>query len=155
MASICSVTFIDPSSAVMPEATLPPTRMAVSTGPSSRKMASATTGPTYASAPKRAMLMALWSAKTMPVKIAAVRATPSERTPMISISRTISRKYGGGRVRLLATCAVRRPRPPYHIAVRLRYVSIPPYSILKLSSNRRKSSRPASNEAAGAAYRKS
>ena len=45
-ASICSVTFIEPSSAVRPEATLPPTRMAVSTGPSSRRMARAEIGPT-------------------------------------------------------------------------------------------------------------
>ena len=36
----------EPSSAVMPEATLPPTRIAVRTGPSSRRMASAAMGPT-------------------------------------------------------------------------------------------------------------
>src|SRR5262249_24632905 len=126
-ASICSVTFMDPSSAVMPEATLPPTRMAVSTGPSSRRIASATTGPTYASAPKRAMLMALWRAKTMPVKIAAVMATPSDCTPMISVSRTIRRKYAGGRARLRATCAVSSPMPPDQVAVRLKYVSMPSF----------------------------
>jgi hypothetical protein len=45
-ASICSVTFMEPSSAVIPDATLPPTRIAVSTGPSSRRMASAEMGPT-------------------------------------------------------------------------------------------------------------
>ena len=66
------------------------------------------------------MFTALWMAKTMPVKIAAVRATPSERTPITSISLTTRRKYFGGRARLRATCAVSRPTPPYHIAVRLR-----------------------------------
>ena len=45
-ASICSVTRIEPSSAVIPDATLPPTRMAVRTGPSSRRMARAAMGPT-------------------------------------------------------------------------------------------------------------
>ncbi len=40
------MTFMEPSSAVMPEATFPPTRMAVSTGPSSLRIESATTGPT-------------------------------------------------------------------------------------------------------------
>src|SRR6185503_20873788 len=92
---------MEPSSAVMPEATLPPTRIAVSTGPSSF------------SAPKRAMFTAVWSARTMPVKSAAVRATVSERTPMMSTSRATSQKYEGGSVRLRTTRAASRPSPPY------------------------------------------
>ena len=39
------------------------------------------------------MLIALCSANTIPVKIAAVAATASDRTPMISISAMTSRKY--------------------------------------------------------------
>ena len=56
----------------------------------------------------------------MPVKIDAVRATPSERTPITSISTTTRRKYFGGRARLRSTWAVSSPTPPYHMAVRRR-----------------------------------
>ena len=85
----------------------------------------------------------------MPVKIAAVRATPSERTPITSISWITRRKYFGGSAALRITCAVSSPTPPYHIAVRLRYVSIA-HSIAKLCTNRRNSARPPSNSSAGA-----
>ncbi len=54
MASTCSVTVIEPSSAVMPEPTRPPTISAVSTGPSSRTSDRATTSPMYSLAPKAA-----------------------------------------------------------------------------------------------------
>src|SRR5205809_2008857 len=70
------------------------------------------------------MFTALWIAKTMPVKTAAVSATPTERTPMTSISLITRRKYLGGSATLRATCAVSSPTPPYQIAVRLRNVSI-------------------------------
>ena len=83
-------------------------------------MARAVSGPTYISAPKRAMLTALWIVKTMPVKIAAVSATPSDCTPITSISWITRRKYFGGSARLRATWPVSRPTPPYQIAVRLR-----------------------------------
>ena len=66
------------------------------------------------------MLTALCSANTMPVKIAAVSATPSERTPIVSISSRIRRKYFGGSARLRKTWAVSSPTPPYHRAVRRR-----------------------------------
>ena len=36
------------------------------------------------------MFTAVWSASTMPVKSAAVSATVTERTPMMSISRATS-----------------------------------------------------------------
>ena len=51
-ASTCSVTVIEPSSAVMPEPTRPPTISAVSTGPSSRTSESDTTRPTNILPPK-------------------------------------------------------------------------------------------------------
>ena len=51
-ASTCSVTVIEPSSAVMPEPTRPPTISAVNTGPSSRTSESDTTRPTNILPPK-------------------------------------------------------------------------------------------------------
>ena len=45
IASTCSVTAIDPISAVIPDPTLPPTISAVSTGPSSRTRDRATSSP--------------------------------------------------------------------------------------------------------------
>ncbi len=51
-ASTCSVTVIDPSSAVMPEPTRPPTMRAVNTGPSSRTSERDTTRPMKAFPPK-------------------------------------------------------------------------------------------------------
>ena len=51
-ASTCSVTVIEPSSAVIPEPTRPPTISAVSTGPSSRTSDSDTTRPTNIFPPK-------------------------------------------------------------------------------------------------------
>jgi hypothetical protein len=53
MASICSVTTIEPNSLAMPEALRPETIRPVSTGPSSRTMESETTCPVSESDPKR------------------------------------------------------------------------------------------------------
>ena len=53
-ASICSVTFIEPISAVIPAPTLPPTRSEVTTGPSSLTKERETTGPTTPFAPNQA-----------------------------------------------------------------------------------------------------
>ena len=53
-ASTCSVTTMEPSSAVIPEPTRPPTMSAVSTGPSSRTSERATTRPTNTFPPKAA-----------------------------------------------------------------------------------------------------
>src|SRR4029453_7112774 len=58
------------------------------------------------------MFTALCRANTMPVKIEATRATPSERMPMVSISTMTSRKYFGGRARLRRTWAADNPTPP-------------------------------------------
>src|ERR1700733_6876506 len=51
MASICSVTFIDPSSLAIPDAFRPATSNAVSTGPNSRTSVIATIWPTCPVAP--------------------------------------------------------------------------------------------------------
>src|SRR2546422_1783533 len=71
------------------------------------------------------MFTALWIVNTIPVKIAAVSATPSDCTPIDSISRRINRKYLGGSARLRMTRPVRRPSPPYQTTVRLRESSNP------------------------------
>src|SRR3990167_3484018 len=57
------------------------------------------------------MFTALWSARTIPVKSAAVRATATDRTPMVSISRATMWMYERGRTRFRATWALRSPRP--------------------------------------------
>ena len=66
------------------------------------------------------MFTALWIVNTMPVKIAAVSATPSDWTPITSISRTTRRRYFGGSARLRRTRPASRPTPPYQTTVRLR-----------------------------------
>ncbi len=81
MASICSVTRIEPSSAVMPEPMRPPTVSAVSTGPSSRKSVNTTTLPTVCWMPKRAMKKANCRVITSPAKTAVRVAMESERAP--------------------------------------------------------------------------
>ena len=53
-ASTCSVTTIEPSSAVIPEPTRPPTMSAVKTGPSSRTRDKETTRPTKSFPPNAA-----------------------------------------------------------------------------------------------------
>ena len=68
MASICSVTTIDPSSLAMEEALRPETMMPVSTGPSSRIMVRQTNWPVTAVAPKAESVAADCSASTPPVK---------------------------------------------------------------------------------------
>src|SRR5881396_2455195 len=71
------------------------------------------------------MFTALWIVNTIPVKIAAVSATPSDCTPIDSTSRRTSRKYLGGSTRLRITRPVRRPSPPYQTTVRLSESSTP------------------------------
>src|SRR5213078_4237320 len=71
------------------------------------------------------MFTALWIVNTIPVKIAAMSATPSDCTPIDSTSRRTSRKYLGGSPRLRITRPVRRPSPPYQTTVRLRESSTP------------------------------
>jgi hypothetical protein len=68
MASICSVTFIEPSSLAMPLALRPATISPVSTGPSSRTIESETSWPVSESDPKRWRVLELCSASTAPVK---------------------------------------------------------------------------------------
>ena len=68
MASICSVTTIDPSSLAMELALRPETMTPVSTGPSSRIMVRLTNWPVTAVAPKAESVAADCSASTPPVE---------------------------------------------------------------------------------------
>ncbi len=68
MASICSVTTMEPSSLAIEEALRPETMTPVSTGPSSRIMVSETNWPVTAVAPKAESVAADCSASTPPVE---------------------------------------------------------------------------------------
>ena len=92
MASICSVTFMEPSSLAMPEALRPATIRPVSTGPSSRTMESETSCPVSDRAPKRARELALCSASTMPVNMPVSTTTGTEPTPILSACCRVSER---------------------------------------------------------------
>ena len=85
MASICSVTFIELISAVMPEPTLPPTRREVIIGPSSLTNESVTTGPTSPFAPNQANPHAICTTITIPIAMAETTTIEMERKPISCI----------------------------------------------------------------------
>ena len=68
MASICSVTFIEPSSLAMPEALRPAIMSEVSTGPSSRTRVMETTIPVLPTCPYCASARDICRAMTAPLK---------------------------------------------------------------------------------------
>jgi hypothetical protein len=90
MASICSVTFMEPSSLAIPEALRPATSSAVSTGPNSRTRVMATIWPTWSVAPycdrARDICMVMTSPLKNPVRMTMGRLP----TPMLSIWRAMS-----------------------------------------------------------------
>ena len=85
MASICSVTFIEPISEAMPAALRPETISPVSTGPSSFTMESETNWPVLLTAPNSCSAVTDCSARTHPVKKPLRMMMGSEPTPMESI----------------------------------------------------------------------
>ena len=90
MASICSVTTIDPSSLAMPDEFRPATMRLVSTGPSSRTMEVDTSCPTSVIDPNRCKVFDVCSASTAPVKKPVRTTMGSEPTPMKSACCTMS-----------------------------------------------------------------
>ena len=90
MASICSVTTMEPSSLAMPEALRPETIRPVSTGPSSRTMESETSCPVSDSEPKRSSVFEVCRASTAPVKKPVSTTMGSEPTPMRSACIMVS-----------------------------------------------------------------
>ncbi len=85
MASICSVTDMEPTSAAMPAPMRPPTMTAVSVGASSREKLSAMMRPVYSMPPNFCRPKANCTAMTMPTKTEVTEAIPMERTPSDSI----------------------------------------------------------------------
>ncbi len=90
MASICSVTFMEPSSLAIPEALRPATRIAVRTGPSSRTSVMATIWPTCPVAPYWAKARDICMVITRPLKNPVRMTMERLPTPMISICRKMS-----------------------------------------------------------------
>ncbi len=90
MASICSVTFMDPSSLAIPEELRPATISAVSAGPNSRTSVIATTWPVLPTWPYCCRARAICSAITAPLK-KPVRITIGKLpTPIMSICMKMS-----------------------------------------------------------------
>jgi len=84
MASICSVTTMDPSALAIDDALRPDTMMPVSTAPSSRIMVRLTNWPVTAVAPKAESVAADCSASTPPVKNPERMTMGNEPKPIIS-----------------------------------------------------------------------
>jgi hypothetical protein len=84
MASICSVTFMEPSSLAIPDEFRPATINPVSTGPSSRTIESATSCPVNDSEPNFCNVLELCKASTAPVKKPVSTTMGNEPTPMES-----------------------------------------------------------------------
>ena len=92
MASICSVTFMEPSSLAMPLELRPATIRPVSTGPSSRTMESETSLPVSDSEPNCCSVLEVCSASTAPVKKPVRITMGSEPTPIESACSRVSAK---------------------------------------------------------------
>src|ERR1019366_1380685 len=92
MASICSVTTMDPSSLAIPDAFRPATIKPVSTGPNSRTMESDTNWPISVIEPNRCNVFALCTASTAPVKKPVRTTMGRDPTPIRSACWTISAK---------------------------------------------------------------
>ena len=84
MASICSVTFMEPSSLAMPEALRPATINPVNTGPSSRTMENETNCPVSESDPNCCKVVEVCSASTAPVNDPVRITIGREPTPIRS-----------------------------------------------------------------------
>ena len=89
IASICSVTTIDPSSLAMPDALRPETIRLVSTGPSSVIMDRLTNCPVNEAAPNCSSVDADCKARTAPVKKPVSTTMGSEPTPILSACTNI------------------------------------------------------------------
>src|SRR6266568_8383137 len=99
MASICSVTFIDPSSAPMPAPTRPLTISPVIIGPLSLMMENTMTAGRNAFAPKRIRLSRVCNERTTPVAAPASATSGSDFDPIASLTQEfaefIRRNQGG------------------------------------------------------------
>ena len=92
IASICSVTFMEPSSLAMPLELRPATIKPVSTGPSSRTIESETSWPVSDSEPNCCRVLDVCSASTAPVKKPVSTTMGSDPTPTKSACNNVSAK---------------------------------------------------------------
>src|ERR1700734_450461 len=102
IASICSDTFIEPSSLAIPEAFRPETINPVNTGPNSFTIERVTSSPVMFTAPNSFSETAACSASTQPVKNPVSTTIGSEPTPIEHICVKISAVYRG-REKMFAT----------------------------------------------------
>ena len=101
MASICSVTFIEPNSLAMPEALRPETIKLVMTGPISRIIEVETSCPVRESEPNCSRVAEVFSASAIPIDIALRTTIGREPTPIRSACWSISARYRGLRKRFV------------------------------------------------------
>src|SRR5579862_2390815 len=114
MASICSVTFIDPSSAPMPAPARPLTTRPVITGPLSFMIENTIMAGRSDLAPKRTMPSRVSNESTTPVAAPAKATKGSDIAPIASHCRTNSRHSYGGVTAALARRAQNKPSSPNH-----------------------------------------
>ena len=116
-ASICSVTFIVPISAVMPAPTLPPTMRDIITGASSRTSDSDTTLPMNIFTPNSSSEYAVCNASTIPMNSDVIATIDSDRTPICSNCSIRICDSTGPRTASRIVCAPSSLMPPmYSIA---------------------------------------
>src|SRR5271166_4724348 len=119
MASICSVTFIDPNSAPIPAPTLPLTTRPVTIGPVSRRIEYTRAAGSMDLAPNRTRLLRLSRERTAPMAAPANATSGNDLEPISSSCRISSRPSKGRRTAARITCHAKRPRSPNHSRRRL------------------------------------
>src|ERR1700686_1526848 len=124
MASICSVTFIEPSSAPMPAPTRPATTNPVTIGPISWMIENTMAAGSMDFAPKRARLLRLSSARTVPMAAPARATSGNDFDPISSNCRMISRSSNGLVTAAQITFQEKLPRSPNHSSERLIIVPV-------------------------------
>src|SRR5688572_5657981 len=113
-ASICSVTFMAPSSAPMPAPTRPATSRAVMSGPVSRTSAIASPAGIIASAPKRSSEARVCIDSTTPTDRPAVATSGIDFQPISNVCLAISRNSYGRRNASHKARAPKRETSPTH-----------------------------------------
>src|ERR1700680_2379359 len=124
MASICSVTFIEPSSAPMPAPTRPLTTNPVMTGPISWTIENRMALGSIDFAPKRTRLLRVSSARTVPTAAPAKATRGSDFDPISSNCRMISRSSNGLVTAAHITFQEKLPRSPSHSSERLIVIPV-------------------------------
>src|ERR1700722_3666537 len=114
MASICSVTFMDPSSAPMPAPTRPATTSPVTIGPISWMIENTMAPGSMDFAPKCTRLLRVSRARTVPIAAPARATSGNDFDPISSNCRKISRNSSGFVTAAHSTLQEKLPRSPNH-----------------------------------------